>query len=282
LRKILYTKFFNEKINEKVDVILSPEFYWIKKIDIPIKSLKDAKKIAKTLFNLEGDYIYDAFEIESKFFAVALPKNLKINIPEKYINSIRIAQTELFNYECIKIDENHYIQKFEDLLFCFPTPKENCISLQQALKEIKLSNKKFNINRLEIDKSVIIGVVLIFLLINISLILKTYSIKKEIENIQQKTEEFLNKNSLPNTSFQLNSILNNLKNSFQKQLEIKEKLNIISKTPLKKGEYFKELSFKQNEFFIIINTNRDFDVYFKKYFDVNSKKEKNIYEARLK
>ena len=120
MRVILYTEDFNEKINEPVDVILSPQYYWIKKIDIPIKSLKDAKKIAKSMFKLNDNYLYDAFELNGSFYAYAIDKNLNLNIDKKFINSIRLAQTELYNYDSFNVSKNHSIQKIEDLLFCFP------------------------------------------------------------------------------------------------------------------------------------------------------------------
>ena len=281
MKKILYTKFFSEKIDEKVDVILSPEFYWIKKIDIPIKSLKDAKKISKTLFKLEGEYIYDAFEIKGKYFAIAIDKNIKIEIPQKFINSIHIAQIELFDFECIKIDDNHYIQKIDDMLFCFPTPKENCTDLKEALNKTTLSKKTFNLNRLNIDRGILILSIFIFVLINASLILNIFSIKKEIQKINTHTINFLTKNNLPSTKYQLDSILSGLKAQLQKQEKIKKDLEIISKTPLKKGEYFKLLSFDGKAFDVEIVTSQNLDNFFKKYFKVSSTFEKNIYKARL-
>ena len=282
MKKILYTKFFNQKIDEKVDVILSPEFYWIKKIDIPIKSLKDAKKIAKTLFKLEGDYFYDALKIGDKFFAVAIDKHLKINIPEKYINSIRIAQSELYPFECIKIDENHYIRKIDNMLFCFPTPAQNCVEVNEALEKTTLSNKKFNlVNRIEIDKKIIFSVLLIFLFINIPLILNAVSIKKEINRIQNETFSFLDANSLPHTTFQLNSILNSLKEELKYNDKIKKDLEIISKTPLNRGDYFKKLTFDGKSFYLEIVTSKNLDGFFKRYFKISSVKEKNLYKVRL-
>ncbi len=281
MKKILYTKFFDTEINEKVDVILSPEFYWIKKIDIPIKSLKDAKKLSKTLFKLEGDFIYDAIEVDGKYFAVAIDKNLKIDIPQRYINSIRLGQSELYGFDCIKIDENHYIQKIDDMLFCFPTPAKNCTKLQKALDIITLSNQKINLNRLNVDKSIIVFSVLIFILINAGLILNIISTKKEIQKIQNNTQNFLQKHNLPPTTFQLNSILENLRNKLKKSDFIKRKLEIISRVPLKKGEYFKKLSFDGKSFYVEVITSRNLDSFFKRYFKVDSTFEKNIYKARL-
>jgi len=285
LKTILYTKFFKQEINEPVNVILSPEFYWIKKIDIPIKSLKDAKKIAKTLFKLdEKKYIFDAFKLENKFFAVAFEKNLNLNIPKKYINSIRIAQTEFYNFDCIKIDEKHSIQKIEDLLFCFPfSNNKECTDINEVLKKIKLSNIKFNlINKLNIDKSIIITFSLIFILVNLAFLIKTYAIKKEITLLENKKEEILNKNNLPKTSFELNSILQNLKEEYKKQVKIKKDIEYITKTPLKQGEYFTKFSYNSKNFYIEVKTSQNLDNYFKKHFKVESEFKNNFYKASLR
>ena len=202
MKSILYTKFFDKEIKEKVDVVLSPEFYWIKKIDIPIKSLKDAKKIAKTVFKLQKErYVFDAFELNGKFFAVAFEKELKINIPPQFINSVRIAQIEFFDYDCIKIDDSHAIKKIDDLLFCFPENVE-CERAEKILQNKKLSNKKFNlINRLEIDKSIIILITLIFLMVNAGFILNIVSLKKTLKNCKPKKRNFSQKQIFPKHLF---------------------------------------------------------------------------------
>jgi hypothetical protein len=284
LKTILYTKFFNEEIQQPVNIILSPEFYWIKKIDIPVKSLKDAKKIAKNSFKLnEKEYFFEALKINGEFFAVAIPKNIQIDIPQKFIRSIRIAQSEFYNFECIQIDENHFMKKIDGLLFCFPTGEENCIPLSEAINKITLSKYKFNlINRFEIDKFSLTAIVLIFLFINAAFILQGISYKKQSAEIYKRTVKILNENSLPQTTFQLDSIIENLKNKIKKQNEIRKKLKIISKTPLNKGEFFKKLSLNGNSFNLEIKTNKNLDFYFEKYFKLQNSSYKNgIYKASI-
>ncbi len=281
MKTILYTKKFNENIKEKVNIILSPEFYWIKKIDIPIKSIKDAKKLAKSLFDLKGEYVFEAFKIKNTFFAVALPKKLNLNIDKKYINSIRIAQIEFFDFECIKVDENYYLRKIDDLIFFFPSSDKNCILLEDVLKKIKLSKHTFSLERM--NKTLLIYTVVIFLILNSSFLIKTYSNQKEAQKIYIKTREFLKKNSLPLTSFELESILNELKSKVKKEKNIKKALEIFSNTPLKKGEFYKKISFDSKNYYIEIHTSKNLDFYFKKYFKIiSSASEKNLYKAKLK
>jgi len=65
---ILYTKDFNEYINESVNLILSPEFYWIKKVDIKNISLKEAKKLAPSVLKLPiNEFFFDAIKKDAKW-----------------------------------------------------------------------------------------------------------------------------------------------------------------------------------------------------------------------
>jgi hypothetical protein len=282
LKSILYTKSFSEDINESVNVILSPEFYWIKKIDLNIP-LKDLKKIAKTKFKLnEKEYVFDAFKLNNKSFIVAFKKDLDLKIPKKYINSIRIAQIEFFDYDCIDIDENKSLQKIDDLIFLLPKTKE-CKKINDVLKEIKLSNKKFNlINKLNLDKTVLILGVLIFILLNTSILIQTLLIKKEISLIKSNREKFLSSHNLPKTNIQLTSILNSLENEYKTQINLKKSLEYITKTPLKNDEYFKKLQYDSKTFKIEVKTSKNLDNYFKKKFNVTSSYKNNVYKATLK
>jgi len=280
LKVILYTKDFNETINEPVDIILSPQYYWIKKIDIPIKSLKNAKKLAKSMFKLNDNYLYDAFEIDGKFFAYAIDKNLKLNIDKKYINSIRLAQTELYKFDKINVSKNHSIQKIDDLLFCFPYV-QNAPDINDILQNIKLSKNKVNLYGIvEIDKSILINIAVIFLFINVALLLIYIKNINSIKTIENKTETIIKKYNLPSTTFQLDSILSELKSINKKQTKLRKDLEFITKTPLKKGEKFKKLSYEKNRFSIVIDSSRNFDFYFKKRFKLSSEKGKE-YKAVL-
>jgi len=273
LKNILYTKDFNQEINEKVNVILTPEFYWIEKL--PKVSQKIAKKIVKSFFKEldEKEYNFEVIKIKDMLFGVALPKKLDIKIPKKYINSIKLAQIELFDFDCVKINNNKYLQKIDDILFILPTPKENC---KEEIQDIKLSKKNFY----QSTNNNILFIALIFAIINISLFLNIISLKKSTSTLYQKTTNYLKSNNLPTTSFELDSIYQNLLAKQKIQNQIKQKLSLITKTPLKKGDYFLKLSFDK-KFFIIIKASKSYDPYFKKYFKVKSTYQNNLYKASL-
>ena len=268
MKQVLFTK--DTKLSQKSDIILSPQFYWIKKIDIPIKSLKDAKKIAPNFFKLDKEkFIFDAIKIENKFFALAFEKNL--NLPKKFINSIRLAQIEYFKYECVSAGE-YTLKKIDDIIFIFPQ-KSDCIDY----KQIPLSKHKYNL----FEKNYITQIALILLILNIGIFISSVALKKEISKLEEKRYSFLVKNSLPFTSFELNSILKDLENRYKNDLLLKHKFKVVSNTPLKKVEFFIVLKYEK-KFYIEINSKRNFDFYFKKFFKVKSVYKKNIYKGWLK
>jgi hypothetical protein len=278
-KAVFYTKEFDKEINYPVDVILSPEFYWIKKIDIPIKNLFQAKKIARNIFDLENEYIYDAFKIEDKYFAIAVSKNLKLKIDKKYIKSLRIAQMELFSYNCLNINEKYSLKKIEDILFCFPKDK-NCPQIDDVLKNLKLSNYTVSLDTVNLDKTSLFLIFSSFVFLISYFLISTISYKKELIKIEEKKEK-LKKYNLPLTTFQLDAIYNNLKSIDKKQNSLRRDLEIFSNTPLKKNEEYIKLLFNKN-YYVKIKTSKNLDYFFKKHFSIiKSSFNNNIYTAKL-
>jgi len=282
LKIILYTKDFNEKIKEKVDIILSPEFYWIKKIDFKIKNLKEAKKISKNLFKLPNEeYYFDAFKINDNFFVIAIKKNLDIKIEKKYINSIRLAQIELYDYECIKV-RNCIMKKIDDILFCLPLKNlnEKCVSIEEILDKIKLSKHTFNIfNIINIDKEILFYIFASLLIFNVTFLMEAINYKYELNKIEKERQILSEKYNLPINNYQLNAILNDLEQEEKRIIKIKKILEYLSKLPIKN---FKKINFDSKIFTIVIESNKKLDKYFKKFKIIDSKIINNKYIIKFK
>ncbi len=277
MKTILYTKDFDEQINEDVNIILSPHFYWVKKIEIPIKSIYTAKKVAKNLFDLnEKEYIFDAYKINNKYFAFAIKKNLNLKIPKKYIKGIYLAQIELFDFDCINT-KRFTIKKVDDIFFCFPKEDNKCKNINTILENIKLK-KRINLNYLSIDKSLIFSVLIFFVTFNIYFLIENIKINNSIKTIENDKQKLIQKYNLPPTTFQLNSIYNDLITKYSKQKTIKKDLEFFSTTPIKK---FTKLSFDGKKYMVIIQTDKNLNSYFSKRFKILSYS-LNPYKAVLK
>ena len=211
---------------------------------------------------------------------MAIPKNLNLNINKKYINSIRLAQVEFFDYDCLEINDKFILKKIDDILFCYPNKNTCQKSIEEEIKKIKLSNYKVDFNTINLDKSILIFLILIFIFINSFFVIGTITYKKELNILQNKKEQ-LSKYNLPLTSFQLDAIYDNLKQIDKKQNLIRKDLEFFSFTPLKKNEEYLKLSF--DEFYKVkIKTSKNLNNYFSKRFYIKSSEFNNkIYKAVL-
>ena len=279
MKVILYTKNFNKNITEKVDVILSPEFYWIKKLEVNV-SLREAKKIAKNIFKLDDkEYIFDAFKLEDKIFVVALNKNLDLKIDKKHINSIHLAQIEFFKFNCVDT-KDCIIKKVDDILFCFHRRDEKCVSIDEVLKNINLSKKTFNVyNVINIDKSVLFYLIFSLIIFNLFYFIQGVSYKQELSKIE-KEKISLKRYNMPLSLYQLNSIYEALKDEDNKINKIKKVLEFLS---LRFRNFeFKKIDYDGNVFSIVIKTDKNLDSYFKNFNILNSKVENENYIVKFK
>ncbi len=148
------SKFFE---NKKVNIIISPEFYWFRKLEIPIKNQKQAKMILPTLFEdvvdqnshelvyqvkkLE-DNLYLAFAFDNNRIFEALKKS-GINISN--IQALYFAQFECSEFESFSIGEENFIYTKDDILVKLPKgiPLETS-PIENRLDSIELSS--FNVD----------------------------------------------------------------------------------------------------------------------------------------
>jgi hypothetical protein len=284
LNAVFYTKDFNKKITKPVSVVLSPQFYWIKKIDIPIKSLFQAKKIAKNIFDLEADrYIFGAFRAGGEFFAYAVERDLNLKIERKYIKAVYLAQTELYGYECISVDDNYCIKKVNGVLFCFPKEEgDKCENVDEILKTVKFSGNKITLDTVNIDKSALVLMALVFVLFNAIYGIKTFMYKRQISLNQTVIGEYASKYGLPVTSYQLRSIKETLAETDKKQKQIRKDLEFFSATPLGADDVYRKLLFDSHNYELVINTGKNFNGYFSKRFKLlNSYLKNGQYYAKL-
>ena len=283
MKNILYTRNFDEKIEENVNVILSPQFYWIKKIEAPIKHKFEANQIAHNIFELNNnEYYFDAIELNNTYYAIAIRKDLKLPIDKKYIKSIRIAQCEFNNIECLNLPNNFSLQKVEDIFFCFPGHKDDCICLYNVLDKLSLSNVEFNFfNKMNISKVSATILILSFIFLFLSFIIRGISYKNTLPSIEQKLNA-LSQYNLPLNTYQLDSIISKLKKENNYQIKLRQYLLFIQNTPLQNKEKFLELKVYKKRFFIKILSHRNFNDYFSKKFKIiSSKQYNNKYEVTL-
>ncbi|HFU75139.1 MAG TPA: hypothetical protein ENK66_02730 [Arcobacter sp.] len=239
-------------IGNNINIILSPEFYWVRVFDIPIESKKEALNSLPMLFE-------DFIDIDGyKFYIVKLEKykylgfayneeNIKDIIKEagiavKKVQNIYFAQNEfsslIQNDTPIIIENKNYLFK-DQILVQLPESFQIDSADELKVSEIKLSSDYFILNNFSkyISNKMAISLSLVILILSSLVFIKTLSIKNDITLYGEKIEDIKTQNELPPSLFQTKSILETLQKSEKKYLEFRKVLSYgINFKNISKGE----------------------------------------------
>jgi len=230
------------------DVILSPQFYWVKKVSLPVKRAGEAKKLAESVFEgslPEGAYSYEVIPAgEGEFILIAYDREEIAQKLERYftgsakVQSVRFAQYECASLDaCCSIDDESSLVNLNGLLMQIP---RNC----SDPKLIKPTSHKVKLGSLDVEVMdrrtffYLAAAVLLFVSANI---LEYVDYQKEAAKLEEAKSELIRKYDLPPTTMQLNSIKQSLFKTFQKQKKIRQTLFSLSRIPLKEKEYISKM-----------------------------------------
>jgi len=237
--------------------ILSPEYYWIKKQKLPVKSLSKAKRLAPSLFEgslPDGDYSYEVRKSGDEFVVIAynpveISQKLKEVFPTKSkVTNIYFAQDALSNInECVSIDERSALTNLNGILIQVPRQCSNTSStIAKYLDTANLKTRGVRLNssgKQLFEKRDIVILSILFAVILLSNLLGYISYKRDIKNLDQKRTDIIKEYNLPPTMIQIKSIKRSLDKKFKQQKLLRQKLFELSKIDLKKGEYISKLDF---------------------------------------
>ncbi len=225
--------------DSKVDIILSPEFYWVRKFNLPAKNTKEALKLLPAMFDEylpEGNYEYYCIKIEENVFLSFAYENDKIlnfikkaNFNISKVNSLRFAQTEFLNFndKNLIFNNKNFVYKNDILLMApFKIDDIEDIIVENIIEKLNLTNSKINFKfyNTVLDKKTIISFSIMILIISLLNFYKGYEIDLQNDAIQLEKQAMKKDFNLPQTSFQLDSILKDLKSENSKQIEVKKTL----------------------------------------------------------
>ena len=274
--------------DSKVTLILSPEFYWVKKEKLPVKRVYEAKKLAASIFDgflPLGNFSYIIYKEEDEFILIAYDKEKILESLEKIVDNpenieqIHFAQTEFLNIEgCVEIDERSALAKIEGVIVQVPRRCANpSMKIEELLEGVELSKYRIKLNTQEaIGKKELILYAAVIAIFTLSFLLEYAIYKTQIKKIETKKSEIYAKYNLPRTSFQLNSIKNSLLKTYNSQKKIRDTINYLGSVDLKKGEFINMISVdpKKADFSIKLSSkNREESVisYIKKRYKIIEK-----------
>lgn len=229
-----------DKKIKKVNIVLSPEFYWSRIFNIPTTSQKEAIKLLPSMFedilpqdgyefyakNIEGSN-FVCFAYRSKDILQALKDS---NISPSVINKVYFAQNEFSSQAPFKNGNFAYINQAEKLVQIpaklFPD-FEKLSNLDCRNIELSKNNIVLTYHSNIIKTSIIYTISIFFILISILNFMLILQNSSNISKIQINKIQITQKFNLPITSIQTTAIVQRLTSTHNKQLDIREKLDYI-------------------------------------------------------
>jgi len=245
-------------LEEKVNIVLSPSMYWVKKLSLPLQKASEVKKLLESIFEDSlplGNYNYSVYKEGDFFFAFAYDDKFIIDTLEAKgitvanVAGVYFAQSELgFIEGAVKINETQSIFLKDDILILLP-----CCWVEESgdlnIDEVTLSKRGINLEQfghLVDTKSLYkIGAILVAFII---LIMSEWIItSSKVDGFNDKKETLFEKAKLQATMFQNKAMLKKYTNVHSKQVSIREITSIVLSTRLKASETLTHLTLKDKK-----------------------------------
>jgi len=234
----------NTKVNsfsKKFDIIISPEFYWVRKFEIPVKTEAQARHVLPTLFEdiIDNTAVltYQVIKLDENQFLCFAYNNKKIyeviknsNIPISNISAIYFSQNECLNFNTFEIDNLKFMYTSDGILVKVPNNLlTDTMDLKKVINNIKLSSHKLRIklyNDVISSKYYYTFFVLLGILILLNLV-KYFDYSNEINKLEDSFQKTRKINKLPSSTIQTNAILKKYETTIETEKKKREAIEYI-------------------------------------------------------
>ena len=243
-------------VDHKVNLLLSPEFYWSRVFKIPTKYTYEAKKYLPSLFASivpNGvNYHYKILKLEdNKFICIAYSLERIIQgiknsgLTHSNVNKIFFSQFELNYKTSIKIDDRCGLEKVDNIVLKVPNKYlEESIDINNVLENISLSGASISIgyysNILDTKSySFITAILIVIFMANLFNFTKKYA---DLKSIKQDVIQIKSSYKLPATMLQTKAKLNKMYKIDSEQKSMRDAMFYIFRYNKSKNpkEYFSD------------------------------------------
>jgi hypothetical protein len=254
------------KINtiEKVDVIISPELYWVRIFDIPVKNITHARHVLPTLFEdiLENvtELSYQVIKLEeNKYLCFAYVNKTiyeaikKSGISLSLVDSVYFAQNECSTLNQFTDENKSFLYTEDGVLIKVPNSIAlESVDLNQSIDTFELSSHKVDIKLYNnvLSTKQIYTILAVILTISIINFYKLFDYKSQVNSFEEEILITKQNSTLPSSILQTNAILNKYKKKISKEFKKREFLEyIISSNKYK----LKKIYLDKNTAFLTFN-----------------------------
>ena len=266
-----------QEIDEKVNIVLSPTLYWVKKVSLPVKYVREALKLLPSIFEdtiPEGNYSYSAYKSGDEFIVFAYEDKLILDtlyekgVASANIANIYFAQSELSHLEsAVKINEAQSIYVKDGLLILVP-----CCWIEES-GELDLSNithSKHTITLAQfghiVDNKSLYKIAAVLVAFISLLSIELFITLEKQEQIQNAKEELFLTHKLKPTMFQNRAMLKKYRALHESQTNLREYFAAILSVKSQERVVLSSISLKDEKMSVTFS-------------GVDSKNEKVLLEA---
>jgi len=249
---------------KKADIILSPSMYWVKKISLPVKSVREVKKLLPSIFEEslpQGHYSYYAYKSEDEFIVFAyedkkiLEAIHKAGIATAQVGAIYFAQSELQRLEiATQVDETTALYVKDKLLLLAPL-SWFAESEKLSLEALKLSKHSISLQQYGhiVDPKSLYKIGVLLSLFALILGSELFIAKSKLQDIEAKKEEIFSKYKLQSSTLQNEASLKKYTKIHTTQIKLRKYLSLFLKLHLKEGQKIVLIDYKNRVLSITIN-----------------------------
>jgi len=233
-----------------LDLILSPSFYWVKHVSIPVKNLNEVHRFMPSLFEdtvPNGKYSYYAYEDEGTYIIFAYDdKKILDTLAEKgidsgQINKVYFAQSEFEDSaEAISIDEDAVLDIENHIVVKLPK------NFVDTFKPLELNNHSFSEHTITLARYAYIATTksLIQFALFMGALISIFALdwivsEAKISELSDAPLQLYAEHDLPATKVQNEVVFETLQKQYEKQILLRQKTGEILSLKLKKNEYFR-------------------------------------------
>ena len=239
----------------KYNIILSPHLYWVKKLSLPLRSAKEVKKVAHTLFEdslpEDASYSYEVYKKQEDFFVFAYDDAQILALLEEKgiafanIAAVYFAQSELDTLEGVyRVNDTEALQVKEGVVVLLPS--EWFDSLEPLdIAEIKPSKHRLKLQHFSnfIEKSSLNKIIIVLALFAVILLTELFIYKHQVVMLTEEKENIFGKYQLKPTMMQNRAILEHYTRKNAEQKKLREALLSLLQSHLKASQKMESIEY---------------------------------------
>jgi hypothetical protein len=224
---------------EKVDIVLSPSLYWVQRVNLPIKYLREVKKLLPSLFEdilPEGNYSYSAYkdDFSQNSYLIFAYEDKKIidlassfNIGTSSIASVRFSQSVLDNLQtAVKINETQSIYVKDGIVTLVP-----CCWIEESgnidLSSLTLSKHTITLAQFGhiVDNRSLYKIAAVLVSFSVLFFVEYFITSQKIASLDKQKGELFTEYDLKPTMFQNKALLKKYKDIHKNQTNLRQELS---------------------------------------------------------